>query len=125
MTAPSTTAMAAIRAAIAPFVYRVRTEAELQDQVALALDRAGLSYQRELRAAGARFDLQVRAAATVVLELKLHATAAAVERQAQRYAMMPDVDAVIVVTTSSRLAHQLPHATLGGKPFAAIAVRTS
>jgi hypothetical protein len=66
-------------------------------------------------------------AGRVVLELKLAASAPAVERQAQRYAGAPDVDAVVVVTTSQRLAHEPRRAgatELGGKPFGVIALRS-
>jgi hypothetical protein len=62
-----------------------------------------------------------------VLELKLAASAPAVERQAQRYAAAADVDAVVVVTTSQRLAHELRRAgadKLGGKQFGVIALRS-
>lgn len=112
------------------YAFRPANEGQLQDQVAGILERAGLAADREVRAdARSRYDLLVAlpGAGRVVLELKLAATAPAVERQAQRYAAAADVDAVVVVTTSSRLAHELRRAgsdQLGGKPFAVIALRS-
>lgn len=122
--------IAAIRLALAPYVFRVRTESQMQDQVTLALAQAQLSWRisREVKSRAGRYDLLVviPAGPRVVLELKLHSAASPVERQAQRYAKMPDVDAVVVVTTSRRLAGGLGDiAELGGKPFAVFAVRTT
>jgi hypothetical protein len=68
----------------------------------------------------------------LVLELKVTGSAEAAERQAQRYAQDEGVDAVVVVTSSQKLARQLmapgdvgqaPLNALGGKPFAVIALR--
>jgi hypothetical protein len=112
------------------YAFRPASEAQLQDQVAEVLVRAGLAVDREVRAGDRdRYDLLVAppGAGRIVLELKLHASAPAVERQAQRYAAAPDVDAVVVVTTSQRLAHELRRAgatELGGKPFGVIALRS-
>jgi hypothetical protein len=48
-----------------------------------------------------------------------------VERQAQRYALAPDLAGVAVITTTSRLVTSLRSLeTLGGKPFRAILLRT-
>lgn len=110
------------------YAFKPTNERQMQEQVAEVLERAGLTVDREVRAcARDRYDLLVAlpGAARVVLELKLAASAPAVERQAQRYAAAPDVDAVVVVTTSHRLAHELRRGgeQLGGKPFAVIALR--
>lgn len=111
------------------YTFRPASEAQLQDQVAEVLARAGLAVDREVRAdARSRYDLLIAlpGAGRVVLELKLRASAPAVERQAQRYAEAADVDAVVVVTTSQRLAHELRRGgdQLGGKPFGVIALRS-
>lgn len=135
------TTIASIRAAFSPYTFRTTSEHELQQQVMMVLSRAVYEdklgdaiLDSEVRMGGGRFDIQVivrdptdqSQAAYIVLELKLRAPVAAVERQAQRYAMMPDVDAVLVVTTSQRLTNQLATlTTLGGKPFSVFAVRTS
>lgn len=129
-----------IREALSGYLFRARSEAELQAQVVSVLSTKLPShlYQvaTEVRKGGGRFDIALKVAwdedpcrwrryGLVVLELKMRAPVASVERQAQRYALMEDVDAVLVVTTSHRLASQLTGDTLGGKPFGVIAVRTS
>jgi hypothetical protein len=141
-------AMRLVFDALAGYVFLVRDEAELQDQVSIALteriqgalDDCGVSFEREVAVHGGRFDILVHVRVApdvarrinVVLELKLGGSAAAVERQVQRYATMQDVDAVIVVTTSAQLARKLTvplgnqrDSTIGGKPFRVIALRTS
>ena len=125
--------LALLRRALTSHRYRVRSEADLQDQVASVLGHPHSSrfhIDREVISSSGRYDLQVRhcmnaqTTVTVVLELKTRCAAAAVERQAQRYAMTHGVDAVCVVTTSPRLARQLADLSeLGGKPFAVIKLR--
>lgn len=130
MTERSKVVIDAIRAGLDAFVFKAVSESALQDQVAQALvaHDAKFYIEREVRVRAGRLDLLVsRDGVMVVLELKLHAAAAPVERQVQRYAKMPEIDAVGVVTTSRRLAHSLGAAdqVIGGKPFFVIAVRTS
>lgn len=147
-----TKALDNIRSTLAGYVFRVRSEAELQGQVRALLEQRFGGYpttpdalveceaiiEEEVRVPGGRFDVslvfQGERAVRIVLELKLNGSVSEVERQAQRYALMPAVDAVMVVTTSSRLAANLmapgdvgqpPLPTLGGKPFGVIALRTS
>lgn len=118
--------------------FRVNNEAELQEQVALVLSDASLELRsvakvsREVRGAGGRYDIMIEGlspkAFRLILELKVQGTASEVERQAQRYALTAGIDAVLVVTTSQRLARQLLQpgaASLGGKPFRVIALRTT
>lgn len=126
-------AIAVISEALGPYVFRVPSEAALQAQVAGVLAAVpGLHIDTEVRRGGGRFDLLVRYATpslfplVVVLELKVKGSAAAVERQVQRYARMDGVAAVGVVTTSSRLAAALRGPpTLGGLPFFVLNVRSS
>lgn len=127
-------AIKVISDALWPYVFRVPSEAAFQAQVAGVLAAApGLHIDTEVRREGGRFDLLVRHSvagecypASIVLELKVKGSAAAVERQAQRYARMEGVDAVGVVTTSSRLAAALRGPpTLGGLPFFVLNVRTT
>jgi hypothetical protein len=124
-------AVAAVGKALSGYVFRVRSEAELQEQVSRVLLTQGWGVAREVRLPGARLDIVVSIqdgpyALRIVLELKLQASAAEVERQAQRYAIMDDVDAVGVVTTSSTLAASLGSATkLGWIPFFVVALRTT
>lgn len=121
------TALDFIRSILARYTFTPLSEADLQAQVASALAAAGVEIDREVLAERGRYDIVTTTrGARVVIELKLAASAPAVERQAQRYALTEDVDAVVVVTTSYRLAAQLAAAsgdTLGGKPFAVIALR--
>lgn len=128
-------ALAAVRDLLARYTFVAPNEADLQRQVHAALGTdARFAADREVIAERGRYDILVRftgprGVATVVLELKVRGAAAAVERQAQRYAKTAGVDAVAVVTTSQRLAHALlrprggsPN-TLGGKPFRAFTLR--
>lgn len=139
MTPAIASGIALIRGALVSRRFRVCSEADLQDHVAKVLACPGLEVQREVIAANGRYDLQVRyshVAVTpsgvetsppviIVLELKLRCAPAAVERQAQRYAMTHGVDAVCVVTMSPQLAHRLADLSeLGGKPFAVIGLRS-
>lgn len=123
-----------IRTLLSGFVFRgIRDEADLQEQVySVMLTSPRLRCSREVIAARGRYDLLVAykgegdAELVIVLELKVRGSAAAVERQAQRYALTDNIDAVVVATTSNRLARSLqtPDAdTLGGKPFNVITLR--
>jgi hypothetical protein len=125
-------AIAAIRRALDRRVFLAFNETSIEAQVAAALaeDEPAAFIERQHRSAAGRYDIFATLyLSTVVLELKLHAPVAAVERQAQRYALMPDVDAVGVVTTSRRLAAGLMgpsgESMLGGKPLFVIALRTT
>lgn len=126
---------------LSAYTFTCRNEEDLQAQVAKVLAGVdGLDIDREVIAASGRYDILVAhdlarhpvderrsGAVRVVLELKVSGGAAAVERQAQRYALTAGVDEVAVVTTSRRLARSIAQAgaeTLGGKPFAVIALRS-
>lgn len=120
-----------IRSACTAYVFRCSREVDLQEQVATALGYGSITTRREVIAEHGRYDLLVEqphatGPIRVVLELKMKGSAAAVERQAQRYAMTDDVDAVVIVTTSARLAHSLSNGgqgELGGKMFRTIVLR--
>src|SRR5690349_598371 len=120
-------AIGAIRDVLGQYAFAPTNEADLQLQIANVLGVHGIEVDREVIAERGRYDLLVRLTrARVVLELKVTGSAPAVERQAQKYALTDGVDAVAVVTTSNRLAHALQRPdgnTLGGKPFAVIALR--
>lgn len=123
-------AVKALGAELGMYTFRARSEAELQGLVSRVLERVpGAVVYREVRTSSGRLDLLVTLDGhRIVIELKLRSSVAVVERQAQRYALMPTVDVVCVVTTSSRLAIQLQQSAidgqLGGKPFYALALRT-
>lgn len=122
-------AYAEIRDILDQYIWRSNDERHLQSQMAEVLSRdRRMTVTCEVRTAHGRYDILVHyGSARVVLELKVKGSAAAVERQAQRYAL-DDVDMVVIVTTSNRLAHGLLEVggdKLGGKPFRVITVRTS
>ena len=118
-----------LRGVLAIYMFAPANEADLQVQVLRALATAGIQADREVIAERGRYDLLARMPGSrIVLELKVTGSAPAVERQAQRYALTDGVDAVVVVTVSNRLARELSRPdgdTLGGKPFAVIALRGS
>ncbi len=121
--------IARIRKMLGDYTFTAVNEEDLQVQVTgiLAVDGGDIIPEREVIAQHGRYDILVRCDdVVVVLELKVKGSAAEVERQAQRYALTDGVDAVVVVTTSQRLARQLEDGgkTLGGKPFAVIALRS-
>lgn len=121
----------AIRVRLAQYVFTAINEADLQAQVLMALAAdPPFTTNREVIAERGRYDILVTSRAppvmrSLVLELKVKGSAAEVERQAQRYALTDGIDAVAIVTTSQRLAAQLRGGgtTLGGKPFAVLALR--
>jgi hypothetical protein len=105
-------------------------EAALQRGLLCLLGTGGFGerygrVESEVTAERGRYDVLLKDdLATIVLELKVKGSAAAVERQAQRYALTPSVDGVVVITTSNRLGAQLKTGDLGGKPFGVVVVRT-
>jgi hypothetical protein len=135
-----------VRAILATYVFHANDEADLQSQVAAVLETCGhFRISREVRVVEVRgrYDILVEVLGIgrgsplhgirLVLELKIGGTAEAAERQAQRYAQDKGVDAVVVVTSSQKLARWLMTAVeggkvtlneLGGKPFAVIALRS-
>lgn len=132
MTVPTTReAVDRIRAALSPYVYRVRDEAELQEFVSQVFAKVGIRHQREVFSGAGRYDILCDYG--IVVELKVKGRTVEVERQAMRYAQMGEVDAVMVVTTSQRLYAGLTAPgdlgqerlwVLGGKLFDVLALRT-
>jgi len=137
-----------LRPKLRPFYTGANDEADLQSQVAAVLETCGhFRISREVRVieVRGRYDILVEVLGVgrgspvqlhgprLVLELKIGGTAEAAERQAQRYAQDKDVDAVVVVTSSQKLARWLMATVeggkealneLGGKPFSVIALRS-
>lgn len=98
--------------------YRFNDERELQDGIELALRATGVAYEREVRLeATSRIDFMVK---DVGIEVKIAHSATALLRQLHRYAQIPAIRELVVVTR--RLHHaQLPD-TLGGKPLHVVAL---
>jgi hypothetical protein len=116
--------------ALATYAFVARNEEDLQGQVirAIAASDLGIStIESEVVSTSGRYDilLQDRLGISIVLELKVKGSAGEVERQAQRYAKTAGIDAVAIVTTSSRLAGQIKRGELVGKPFEVIALRSA
>ena len=116
-----------MRRLLGSFTFVAASEAALHRMIIQCLRDADWEASSEVRSHAGRYDIVVVSGGLrIVLELKLHAPTSQVERQAQRYALEPDVSAVGVVTTSRRLAHGLGNpGTLGGKPFFVISLRTT
>jgi hypothetical protein len=92
-------------------------EASLQAGIALALESAGLPFEREARLSPTdRVDFLV---GRTVLEVKIEGGVSAVTRQLHRYAQSEAVDEIVLVTT--RLRHASVPRSLNGKPVSIIA----
>lgn len=116
--------------ALATYAFVARDEEDLQGQVmrAIAASELGiLTIESEVSSTSGRYDILIQdpIGISIVLELKVKGSAGEVERQAQRYAKTAGIDAVVVATTSSRLAAQIQRGELAGKPFEVIALRSA
>lgn len=93
--------LAIVRDAVQSFTFAWSNEYDLQDGIALALDRADISYEREVQLGNAgRVDFLVD---DIAVEVKVRGSRAAVLRQLYRYAVVDDVAAVLLVTPSLKL----------------------
>lgn len=125
-----------IRKTLTEYRYpNCHNEQRFQSAVAEVLVMRGFRAPREVIAERGRYDIEIeRDGVRVVLELKIKGSAADAERQCQRYAMTPDVHAVMLVTTSHRLAAEVAAGSHdrslpgdGGtrKPFELVLVRSA
>lgn len=107
----------AVAKAIGSKVYRPASERELQDGLARVLTETfGADVAREVvLTAQDRPDFMVR---RVAVEVKTQGSLSALTRQIHRYAHLPAVDGVLVVSTLRRLSN-LPR-TINGKPVAVV-----
>jgi len=102
--------------ALTGFAAIVQDEDELSAAVRRLLDEAGLAYETEVRLGrDSRIDFLVDG---VGVELKVADSGAKLLRQLDRYAASPMLDALVVVTTSRRLARVPPR--LRAKPIVAV-----
>lgn len=100
---PTITAIAEI---LGRYELRAAKERSLQLHVQAALEHDGIRVASAAPSAADRYDLFAELGDTAgpvrpVLKPKLAASAPAVERQAQRYALAADVDGIVVVTSST------------------------
>ena len=127
-TADVDNAILALMRVINAYQFVVFNEADLQTQLMGLLEKdTRFRAKSEVIGQRGRYDIHVqKGAIRIVLELKAKGSAAEVERQAQKYALTDGVDAVMLITTSSRLAAQLRTggSMLGGKRFVPIALRS-
>lgn len=101
-------------------------EYTLQAQLADALEHAHIHAEREVRLSDgiSRIDiLAIVDDSTVGVEVKIDGSGADVARQVSRYARLPDLDAVVLVTTRSR-HHHLP-AEISGTPVRLVSYVTA
>lgn len=91
---------------------RFGTELQLQNDVEEILTAAGIAFIREHRLAGDRIDFL---AGRVGIECKVGGGPSAVPEQLLRYALRPELDALILVT--SKHTHRFRFQELNGKPF--------
>ncbi len=95
--------------------FRFTSEDGLQQGIAQLLADQGVPFQRELRVGKKdRLDLFLPREG-IAIEAKLDGTLAALTRQLYRYAALPEVRQIILVTTRAR-HRQLPQ-NLDGKPL--------
>lgn len=94
-----------VAAVLRGYRYTYRSEDDLQEAVAAALDAAGVPAAREVRLDGrSRIDVL---AGRVGVEVKLRGTPAAAGRQLRRYLAHPAVDEVVLVTARGWTAADL------------------
>lgn len=78
--------------------YRYRTEVDLHEGLAAALEGAGIWYEREVKVVGGRIDFIVPAIG-LGIEVKIKGTPDALRRQIVRYAADERLHQFLVVTT--------------------------
>lgn len=87
--------------------YNVATEATFQADVEKLLTEHGATFKREyVLSPEDRVDFFVDDG--VALELKVRGTPQSVNRQLQRYAQSPEVKAIVLLTSTSKLARGAP-----------------
>jgi hypothetical protein len=100
-----------VAAVLSGFRFRFESEAELQAGIQIALSSAGINHCREvILTATDRIDFLV---GDCGIEVKISGAAAVVLRQLHRYAQLPEVGSLLLITT--RANHGMP-AELNGKP---------
>ena len=94
-------------------VPRPGPERVLAEDVRRALQEAGIPFAGEAGLETGRVDIRVSSTA---VELKVRGSPASVIRQLARYGDDPTVEAVVLVTTSRKIASQMP-TSVRGKPL--------
>lgn len=106
---------------LSSYRYNFQDETSLQDGMALALARHDIAFEREVRLdAKNRPDFML---GSVAVEVKIKGSFAEFMRQAQRYLLLEQISALIVVGTPKWLP-AVP-ATLAGKPVYTVRLTSS
>lgn len=106
----------ALRQDLLRFVYPYGSELKLQNCIEAALCQTGYTFQREYINGSDRIDFLVTDGDQgIALECKIKGGPTAVLEQLLRYANLPEVDAILLVT--SRHTHRFDCETLNDKPF--------
>lgn len=114
-----------VAGAVAGWRFRSTSELALQARVAQVLREAQIPAEAEV-ALTPRARVDFLAWGSIAVELNVKGPYRDVERQLCRYARLPSVDAVVLVTTVYRHALQLRGVThLEGKPLLVLDVSTS
>lgn len=102
--------------------FAFQDEAELQDAIAAVFQRDGIGFEREVRLSPKdRIDFMVAPAGTGI-EVKIDRSISEITRQLHRYAGLPQISGLVLVTTKMRLAN-LP-AVMNGKPIRSVMLMT-
>lgn len=81
--------------------FSVARESDLQQGIALVLERAGVAFEREVRLTAAdRIDFLI---GDVGIECKIDGSLGALIRQVERYALHERIGEIVVATTRRRL----------------------
>lgn len=94
-------------------IPRPGPERVLAEDVRRALETAGILFTGEADLETGRVDLRI---SSMAVELKVRGSPSSVLRQLVRYGGDPTVDLVVLVTTSRKIASQMP-TTIDGKPL--------
>lgn len=104
------------------YAFRFKDEIQLHEGIAMVLTNIGVPFVREKVATPKdRFDFWVDE--RIVIEAKIDGSFAEAVRQADRYAALPEVQAVVLVASTSWSKRLKPKGKLHKKPIRFITVR--
>lgn len=112
--------LAHLAAVIGQHRYRYANELELHAGIALALDAAGITYEREVKLdARDRIDFLCE---DIGIEVKIKGGPSSVLGQLGRYSRHERIGALMLVTERSQLTRVVAAKVLNGKPFKGLAL---
>lgn len=103
--------------------FRYQSETELQDAIEFAFKTAYISNDREFRLNERDCPDFFCASTGLAIEVKIKGSASDVLRQLGRYAQHEKVRALLLVTTRSLQAAQIP-SSINGKPLEVVCLRS-